>query len=144
MNINIYFGASIRGGRQDAEIYFRMVEHLRRYGKVLTEHIGSSELTESGESLAPTIIHDRDVNLFDSSNVAVFELTNPSLGVGYEVSRGVERNQNGEKFPMLGLFRPSSGKSLSAMIEGCGHVQVARYETLNQALELIDVFFAAL
>src|SRR5689334_12452577 len=112
--MKIYFGASIRGGRGDADIYSSIIEHLRNYGEISTEHVGSNEKTASEIATGDvTAIHDRDMAWFDSSDVAVFELTNPSLGVGYEVRRGVERNQGRDKFPMLGLFRPSSGRSLS-------------------------------
>ena len=39
--IKIYFCGSIRGGRQDADLYARLIEHLKTYGPVLTEHVGS-------------------------------------------------------------------------------------------------------
>ena len=40
----IYFCGSIRGGRQDAELYFRMIAKMKERFAVLTEHIGSPEL----------------------------------------------------------------------------------------------------
>ncbi len=49
--MKIYFAGSIRGGRDDSEIYFKIIEMLQATGAdVLTEHIGSSELTSHGET----------------------------------------------------------------------------------------------
>lgn len=48
---SIYFAGSIRAGRKDAGLYARIVEILKGYGTVLTEHVGDPNLTEAGESL---------------------------------------------------------------------------------------------
>ena len=48
-----------------------------------------------------------------SSDVMVAEVTNPSLGVGYEIGRALENNKK-----VICLFRNSSDKRLSAMIRG--------------------------
>lgn len=40
----IYFAGSIRGGRADADLYRRIIEHIKISAVVLTEHIGSPEL----------------------------------------------------------------------------------------------------
>ena len=41
--MNIYFCGSIRGGRDLAATYEKMIGMLKSYGKVLTEHLGSDE-----------------------------------------------------------------------------------------------------
>ena len=38
---NIYFAGSIRGGRNDAALYLKIVEQLKQYGTVFTEHVAS-------------------------------------------------------------------------------------------------------
>ena len=48
MATKIYFAASIRGGRQDAHIYSKIVALLKNYGKVMTEHVGDVNLTDEG------------------------------------------------------------------------------------------------
>jgi len=45
--MKIYFCGSIRAGRQDAELYGRLIEQLKAYGPVLTEHVGAKELEKS-------------------------------------------------------------------------------------------------
>lgn len=48
----IYFAGSIRGGRKDVVLYARIVELLKGYGTVFTEHVGDLNLTEAGKALA--------------------------------------------------------------------------------------------
>ncbi|XP_043110457.1 2'-deoxynucleoside 5'-phosphate N-hydrolase 1-like [Puntigrus tetrazona] len=115
-SMNIYFCGSIRGGRQDVNVYQRIVKKLQRYGTVLTEHVSSGSLSEKGEDAAlggDKAIHDRDVEWLMLSDVIVAEVTQPSLGVGYELGRAAALNKR-----VFCLFRPSSGKVLSAMIRG--------------------------
>ena len=47
--MKIYFSGSIRGGRRDVDFYSCLIEHLGKYGTVLTEHVGDSKLTCSGQ-----------------------------------------------------------------------------------------------
>ena len=45
MNKKIYFAGSIRGGREDAALYQRIIQYINRTDVVLTEHIGKSNLS---------------------------------------------------------------------------------------------------
>ena len=45
MNKKIYFAGSIRGGRDDAALYKRMIDYMKRTNVVLTEHIGKSNMS---------------------------------------------------------------------------------------------------
>ncbi|XP_063775908.1 5-hydroxymethyl-dUMP N-hydrolase [Pseudophryne corroboree] len=113
---SIYFCGSIRGGREDRALYQRIIQELKRYGPVLTEHIGLPEITDAGEDATEggdKFIHDRDVEWLQRADVVVAEVTQPSLGVGYEIGRAVAMNKK-----ILCLFRPSCGRVLSAMIRG--------------------------
>ena len=55
-NRKIYFAGSIRGGRQDADLYLRIVEQLKAYGTVLTEHVASPTVDQGNNSLLRTIV----------------------------------------------------------------------------------------
>lgn len=141
-SMKIYFCGSIRGGRQDANIYYQLVKYLRSYGEVLTEHVGSSVdvnkcSMDKDRGLTEKEIHDRDMNWLEASDVVVAEVTTPSLGVGYEIGSA---RLMGKK--ILCLFRElSDGKRLSAMIDGAKDgdmFQVHYYSTIEQAQEKID------
>ncbi|XP_040207662.1 2'-deoxynucleoside 5'-phosphate N-hydrolase 1-like [Rana temporaria] len=121
MSLSVYFCGSIRGGREDRALYERIIQELQRYGTVLTEHIARPEISEAGEDAfekGDKFIHDRDVEWLTQADVVVAEVTQPSLGVGYELGRAVAMNKK-----ILCLFRPSCGRVLSAMIRGAhdGH-----------------------
>ena len=139
--MKIYFAASIRGGRGDQELYFELIRHLQKHGEVLTEHIGEKNLSALGEDgKTDTFIHDRDMQWLSDSDVVVVEATQPSSGVGYEIGRMVERG--GKR--ILCLCRPQEGKMLSAMISGSKDILNREYQTLDEAKEIIDLFFSSL
>ncbi|HQM46868.1 MAG TPA: nucleoside 2-deoxyribosyltransferase, partial [Smithellaceae bacterium] len=84
--MKIYFAGSIRGGRNDVQIYQTLITWLGKYGEVLTEHVGNPALSIVGDD-GPNdrFIHDRDMAWLKSCNIVVAEVTVPSLGVGYEL-----------------------------------------------------------
>ena len=135
--MKIYFSGSIRGGRDDVEWYSQIINHLKKYGEVLTEHIGDKNLKPSGEEgLEDNYIHDRDIEWILQSDVVIAEVSIAALGVGYEIGRATE---NGKR--VLCLYRPQEGKKLSAMISGSNGIINAEYRTLNDAKNIIDNFF---
>jgi hypothetical protein len=141
--MKIYFAGSIRGGRDDAPLYARLIAHLATFGEVLTEHVGAADVTAAGE--VPTIsgeegmtdreIHDRDLNWLESSDAVVAEVTAPSLGVGYELALAVREGKRA-----LCLFRLKEGTSLSAMIAGSPGLTVREYGSFEEACGHIDDF----
>ena len=134
--MRIYFAGSIRGGREDAALYLKIIEYLKSFGEVLTEHIGDLNLSEHGDD-GPNdrFIHNRDMDWLQSADVLIAEVTTVSMGVGYEIGRAVE---SGKK--VLCLFRPNSGKNLSAMIAGSPDLELVEYKNLEVAKSVIDSF----
>ncbi len=131
--MRIYFAASIRGGRDDEAIYRQLIDVLRSFGTVLTEHIARPDDVERG--LSDEEIYRRDLEWLQSADVVVAEVTTPSLGVGYEISTAEERG-----IPVLCLFRPSSGSMLSAMVAGAPGLTVAEYGSVEDARRSIGAF----
>ena len=140
--MKIYFAGSIRGGRDDVKLYAQLIDHLKQYGEVLTEHVGNTALQSKGEShLTDPQIHNRDLDWILQSDVIVAEVTATSLGVGYELGITVKHNEHTDnKIRILCLYRPQEGKKLSAMINGSPTVTNATYQTLDEAKKLIDDF----
>lgn len=140
MKRKIYFAGSIRGGRDDKELYFQLIQHLSKYGDVLTEHVGDGDLTDWGED-GPTDewIFNRDVSWIEASDVVIAEVSTPSLGVGYEIARAETMNKK-----ILCLYRNQANKRLSAMINGCQKVEIETYDTYDDAVSCIDDFFESL
>ncbi|MBS3170612.1 nucleoside 2-deoxyribosyltransferase [Candidatus Woesearchaeota archaeon] len=138
--MKIYFAGSIRGGRDDKELYLQLIQHLTQYGQVLTEHVGNGNLTEFGEDgPSDEWIYNRDMDWVRQSDVVIAEVSTPSLGVGYEIGKAEDMNKK-----MLCLYREQQNKRLSAMIRGNSNVKIARYETFEDAISHIDSFFESL
>ncbi|MBN1906150.1 MAG: nucleoside 2-deoxyribosyltransferase [Deltaproteobacteria bacterium] len=134
--LKIYFAGAIRGGRDDAHIYAEIISFLNGFGEVLTEHVGDQSLTEAGDDGPDDrYIHDRDMVWLNQSDIVIAEVTNPSLGVGYELGSAVNMGK-----PILCLYRMDARQRLSAMISGSPDMKVAEYKSINEAEELIKVF----
>jgi len=134
--MKIYFAGSIRGGRDDREIYLEIINYLGKYGKVLTEHIGNKNISCKGESHQEDYIFNRDMAWIKEADVIVAEVTQPSLGVGYELGTA---EAMGKK--VFCLYRPQDGKKLSAMVCGNKYFIIKEYNTLEDAKKMIDGFF---
>jgi nucleoside 2-deoxyribosyltransferase len=135
--MKIYFAGSIRGGRDDRELYIQIIEHLKQYGAVLTEHIGDGTISHLGEVKKNTsFIYDRDVAWLRSADAVVAEVTTPSLGVGYEIALAESL-----KKPILCLFRKQEDRLLSAMIAGNKSLTVQEYVTIEDIETILSEFF---
>ncbi len=133
--MKIYFAASIRGGRGYALDYKTIISQLNTYGKVLTEHIAENKLDERGENISETAIFERDTEWLRESDIIVAEVTQPSLGVGYEIALGESLGKR-----IICLFKQKSG-NLSAMIKGNRKLEVIEYTSVDEIpAKLMEVF----
>lgn len=130
--MKIYFAASIRGGRKDQNKYNELIGFLSSKVEVLTEHVGDSSLGQTGEQdFTDKEIYQRDLEWLESADAVIAEVTNPSLGVGYELGVAEKLGK-----PVLCLFDDSDhNRNLSAMISGNHKITTFRYTSLDQAKE---------
>ena len=113
MNKKIYFAGSIRGGRVDASLYQRMIDHIKRTDTVLTEHIGKTNMSLKAQTKAIDIhIYERDTEWLRQSDMVIAECTCPSLGVGYELAYAEAHN-----IPVY-IFYDKTKANISAMLNG--------------------------
>tara|TARA_Y100000817_G_C16630312_1_gene443643 strand:- start:90 stop:506 length:417 start_codon:yes stop_codon:yes gene_type:complete len=125
--MNIYFSGSIRGGRDDVDIYNRIISYLKKYGNVLTEHIGDNSLNSDGENKKSNKeIHDRDLELLQESDIIIAEVTNPSLGVGYEIAKAIQYQKK-----IICIYRKVPDKKISAMILGSDDLICIEYDNME-------------
>lgn len=140
MQRKIYFAAAIRGSREDIEVYQQIIAILKKYGTVLTEHIGDVAVGAEGDpNLTKQEIRDRDLAWLAEATHCVAEITQASLGVGYELALVEQR-----EMPFVGFHRQIPSK-VSAML--CGHFfdgKLKYYDLHNfDILEKdLDKFFA--
>ncbi len=132
MKRKIYFAGSIRGGREDADLYRRLIEALAGKGEVLTEHVGSPQLEELEKDMDDGAIYRADVERIRACDLVVAECTRPSLGVGYELAFAEAAGK-----PCAVLYRPEETR-LSAMVAGDPHFTLFPYRREEDAASLID------
>ena len=139
--MKIYFAGSIRGGREDKQKYFELIEFLSAQAEVLTEHVGSESLGKRGETeLGDESICQRDLEWLSSADAVIAEVTTPSLGVGYEIGIAEKLGK-----PILCLFDENQPEfRLSAMLSGNPNLTVCRYQAVGEAKRQITEFVSSL
>ena len=133
MNRKVYFAGSIRAGREDADLYKKIIDHIKETDVVLTEHVGDLSLSAFEQDAdADAAIYLQDNAWIRECDLLIGECTRPSLGVGYELAYA-------EKFgkPCYIFYRKSECE-LSAMIKGDSYYKVFPYEDPEEMLKLID------
>ena len=133
----IYFGCSIAGGRDHAHLYGDLVESIKAArAQVLSELFADKILKPGvGMNLDPNFVWQRDINWVQEADGLIMEVTQPSLGVGYEIAKAEEWGK-----PILALFYSPSGLRLSPMINGSPSVTVFEYKNLSEAQSVITSF----
>jgi nucleoside 2-deoxyribosyltransferase len=135
--LKIYFAGSIRGGREDAALYFKTIRELQEYGEVLTEHVGDDTLLSTGErNLSDKDIHDRDLGWITTSDIVIAEVSTPSLGVGYEIAYALSLGKQ-----ICCLFNAGKGRRLSAMIRGSRGLTIIDYQDFNEIKKTFKEIF---
>ncbi len=90
--MNVYFAGSISGGRDYVETYREMIAYLRTLGHhVFTEHIIDPNVFERESRFTPEEIYKRDMEWLEQSDCLIADVSNPSLGVGFEVATALFR-----------------------------------------------------
>ncbi len=92
-----------------------------------TEHIIAPDVLDSEKELTAAQIYQRDVNWLSSSDAAIAEISNPSLGVGYEIGYALNLGK-----PVLALYEKDL--FISRMITGNQHplLTIVEYENDDQ------------
>jgi 2'-deoxynucleoside 5'-phosphate N-hydrolase len=135
----VYFGCSIAGGRDHAHVYQDIVDIIKASGchvlsemfadKAMLSHVGPTPHLTTAE------IWERDVASVKEADAIIAEVTQPSLGVGYEIGRAEEWDK-----PILALFYTGSGRRLSPMVSGNPRVTVCEYNDVQETKKTIADF----
>ena len=136
--MEIYFAGSIRGAEADKPRFKRFIEHLKKHGRVLTEHSFDYDNTQEIQ-LDDYGIYELDTGWLKDADALVAEVSSPSLGVGYEIGKVEAMGK-----PILCLYRRQEGRRLSAMISGNRKLKIVEYDSEKEALNAMDDFINAL
>ncbi len=128
--MNIYFAGAIRGGRQKVEDYAKIVEVLKEYGNVLTEHIANPKVDIFGEKLSAQEVYMRDVEYLKECDILFAEISVPSLGVGYELAYAESIGK-----PVICMY--DENFNVSGMIRGNQNFKMITYSKIEELLKNI-------
>ena len=132
MNKKVYFAGSIRGGRDDVQLYNRIIQYIGRTDRVLTEHIGDVQYSTAGRTVEDDRrIYDQDTGWLKTCDLVIAECSQPSLGVGYEMAYAEKLGK-----PVYIFCR--EGVQLSAMLRGDEYFHIETYASADELPEKID------
>lgn len=133
----VYFACSIRGGG-DTSQYLTILETIKSSGgDILSEIFVHDAINYGGSPLPEQEIYQRDIHMIQDCDMVIAEVSNPSLGVGYELAYAEKLGK-----PILCLFDTSSDSKLSAMVSGNHYNSIALYSNADEVREKIARFFA--
>lgn len=137
--MKVYFSGSIAGGRKYLETYKNIVAYLKNQGhQVLTDHIIIDNIFDFENNLKPHEIYERDIRFLNECDVLIAEVSNPSLGVGFEICYALEHN-----IPALCIYQ--SGIFVSRMIIGNTSelLSLGEYNDKESMYQKIDEFIGS-
>ncbi|MBQ6574913.1 MAG: nucleoside 2-deoxyribosyltransferase [Lachnospiraceae bacterium] len=133
MSKKVYFAGSIRAGREDADLYKLIIDHIQKTDPVLTEHVGDLSLSQfEQEADRDRLLYEQDTAWLRECDLLIGECTRPSLGVGYELAYAEKYGK-----PCYVFYRKKECE-LSAMIKGDPYYKVFPYEDTDEMLRIID------
>jgi len=139
-----FFGCSMRGGYGEVskDQLAQIPDIIEELGHQLASRHQTRDWETSEIPLSPTQIHDRDYAWLIGSEAGVFEISNPSLGVGGEISDLIHLGK-----PVLCLLKKGLEDKVSAYTrgkQGSQHVktlfEVHTYETTADMAIIIKNF----
>lgn len=104
----------MRGGHSNVskEDLAKFPSFIKSFGcSLASEHQTQKGIVEAENALTPTFIHDRDYAWLIDSSLAIFEISNPSLGFEGEISDMLHLGK-----PVLLLYKKELEQSFSAYI----------------------------
>jgi hypothetical protein len=146
--IIVYFGCSMLGGYAavSREEIARLHKRIAELGyRLASDHQTQPGILEREAKLEPSLIHDRDYQWLLDSDVGVFEISNPSLGVGSEISDMIYAGK-----PVLMLFQHGLEDRVSSYLRGKAGsryvscpIECHAYSDLEDAGDRISAFIDA-
>ena len=133
----IYFAGGIRGGGGDPELYSKIIKVIEEFGDVATSHLANPKVQKNKlKDIDDSAIYITDMNEIKRCDILVTEVSAPSLGVGYKIAKAEFLGM-----PVIALFSAKSQYMLSALIAGNSHINIIRYESMEDIKNGLEKLF---
>jgi 2'-deoxynucleoside 5'-phosphate N-hydrolase len=131
--MNFYFTASISGKKNHLSNYKKIVELIKKQHTIIADHI----LNTTEEQIQHETIEERHTfhkqldQWIQSADAVVAEITFPSISVGFEISRALEKGK-----PVLAIYSEGLPPSLLPELYS-DHLIIEKYtpETVSEILQ---------
>lgn len=131
--MKLFFAGSIRGGVGYVKVYRRIIALLTSHGEVISEHLNDNGSPEKDEKTGDPMIYARATESIRHSDLLIAEVSQPSLGVGYEIGLAEAIG-----IPVIALFHRGSEHHISAMIAGNEKIITLPYDTFEELGALLE------
>ncbi len=138
---NIYFASAISDASPESLNFSKeIINHLKLYGQVMTEHIGYDNLHawESEEKSKGVNIAHRDLAWLADSDIMIADISNGSTGVGVEIGYAL----NIRRIPVFATYK--KGSRPSQMVHNFKHplLKCVEYDNLENLKLKIDDYIS--
>lgn len=137
-SLAIYFAAPVTApGGHPRSHYAAQVAYLKRFGRVLTEHLASSESTAAHDAAAstPAAVFAQDQVWLKEADVVVADITFPSTGTGMTLGLAAAAGKK-----ILAMWDSSRIAKASTFVSGCPNALVLPYASTQEWQECVRFF----
>ena len=131
--MKLFFAGSIRGGGGYVKVYRRIIALLTSHGEVISEYLNENGSPGKDEKAGDALIYARATESIRHSDLVIAEVSQPSLGVGYEIALAESIG-----IPVIALFHRGSEYRISAMIAGNEKIITLPYDTFEELGALLE------
>lgn len=152
----IYFcGPIVVANPADSEFNWEIMEFLKEGGAgILDEHVGGRTIEEIGIIFEnkwgqnqddSSFVRKVDLEAVDEATHMIAIVTKPSLGIGMEIQRAVDKPAMGKNHTPILCLKLDDGIRLSKMVTGISpsenpDFELATFKNLEEAQEIIQNF----
>lgn len=136
--MDIYFSASVSGGRELQPLYKDISEFIKSLDhNILTPLVASKNILEEEKSLSVREIHIYYSEQLVKCESLIAEVSVPSLGVGFEIAQALSLGKK-----VLAIYNEKFGP-ISAMVSGIDNplFVIKSYKSIKEAKSIISHFF---
>ena len=139
---SIYYARSIRGAHTKSDKLINELVRLTIHKYGFIPSLECVPLLDNRKRTQDEFIHDRDIDWIDRSIAMIADVTNPSLGVGYELAYAEYVRGSGHSIGYRIFCIAQTGTKVSAMISGS--FTIFWYKDPDEMVDIVTEFLQGL
>lgn len=138
MNRRAFLSIPVQGTRLHQSVYDAIISGAKIAGlSIINVEVNNPPTAHQLENVSPYVVHLHNRALLDSAELIIVEISQPSLGVGYELAVAQSLG-----LPILALCNSNLVPAISLMIRGIDYKRfhLSSYESLDDIAEILTAF----